>query len=66
MKDVLAHQFEAYKAKFGREPGPDDKIFWMSPFPPESRTGLSARGHPGSDLKWSRKSCHRHLELVCI
>lgn len=31
LKDILAHQFEAFKEKFGREPGPNDKVFWDEP-----------------------------------
>lgn len=66
--DALGLTLLWFGSLYGREQASEGEI-WpsvASRFPPESRTVLSARGHRGNDLKWARKSCHRHLELVGI
>ncbi len=31
LKELLTLQFAAFKEKFGRDPGPNDKVFWDEP-----------------------------------
>ncbi len=43
LKDLMVQQLVAFKEKFGRDPGPDDKLFWDEPEHVEHRIAQSMR-----------------------